>query len=70
MDVHDETIRSCWRGRVAEWSKALVLGTSPKGRGFESHLCQEFFGILKSAGLSKFCIDIDQLRGSGEVAQW
>ena len=24
-------------GSLAEWSKALVLGTSPKGRGFESH---------------------------------
>ena len=29
-------------GSVAEWSKALVLGTSPKGRGFESHHCQNF----------------------------
>ena len=28
---------------MAEWSKALVLGTSPKGRGFESHRCQTFF---------------------------
>ena len=27
------------RGSLAEWSKALVLGTSPKGRGFESHSC-------------------------------
>jgi hypothetical protein len=25
---------------VAEWSKALVLGTSPKGHGFKSHHCQ------------------------------
>jgi hypothetical protein len=25
---------------VAEWSKALVLGTSLSGRGFESHRCQ------------------------------
>ena len=25
---------------LAEWSKALVLGTSPKGRGFKSHRCQ------------------------------
>ena len=25
---------------MAEWSKALVLGTSPQGRGFESHRCQ------------------------------
>ena len=29
-------------GSVAEWSKALVLGTSPKGRGFESHRCHIF----------------------------
>ena len=28
---------------MAEWSKALVLGTSPKGRGFESHSCQKYF---------------------------
>lgn len=27
-------------GSVAERSKALVLGTSLKGRGFESHRCQ------------------------------
>ena len=33
---------------MAEWSKALVLGTSPKGRGFESHHCQIFYcNILK-----------------------
>ena len=31
------------QGSVAEWSKALVLGTSPKGRGFESHRCQHSF---------------------------
>ena len=31
------------QGSVAEWSKALVLGTSPKGRGFESHRCQDTF---------------------------
>ena len=28
---------------MAEWSKALVLGTSLSGRGFESHRCQTFF---------------------------
>ena len=35
-------------GWMAEWSKALVLGTSPPGRGFESHFSQYFFnfGIL------------------------
>ena len=30
-------------GSLAEWSKALVLGTSPKGRGFESHHYQTCF---------------------------
>ena len=29
------------RGSVAEWSKALVLGTSLSGREFESRHCQE-----------------------------
>ena len=38
-----ESAASGKRGSVAEWSKALVLGTSPKGRGFESHRCQERF---------------------------
>ena len=37
----------CHIGSMAEWSKALVLGTSPKGRGFESHHCQKFFGVKK-----------------------
>ena len=32
---------------MAEWSKALVLGTSPKGRGFESHRCQKNFLFLR-----------------------
>ena len=27
---------------MAEWSKALALGASPKGRGFEPHSCQLF----------------------------
>jgi hypothetical protein len=31
------------KGRVAEWSKALALGASPKGRGFEPHLYQIFY---------------------------
>ena len=25
------------KGMMAEWSKALALGASPKGRGFEPH---------------------------------
>ena len=33
---------------MAEWSKALVLGTSPKGRGFESHRCQHTFAAGKA----------------------
>ena len=31
---------SSMEGSVAEWSMALVLGTSQKWRGFESHRCQ------------------------------
>lgn len=27
---------------VAEWSKALALGASPKGRGFEPHPYHDF----------------------------
>ncbi len=27
---------------VAEWSKALRLGRSPQGRGFEPHRCHGF----------------------------
>ena len=34
-------------GSLAEWSKALVLGTSPQGRGFESHSCQTIFSSTK-----------------------
>ena len=28
---------------MAEWSKALRSGRSPKGREFEPHFCHEFF---------------------------
>ena len=41
-------------GSLAEWSKALVLGTSPKGRGFESHSCQNIFYKLKSFQIIAF----------------
>ena len=41
-------------GSLAEWSKALVLGTSPKGRGFESHSCQNIFYKLKSLQIIAF----------------
>ena len=37
-------------GSVAEWSKALVLGTSLSGRGFESHRCQKKI-LLQENGL-------------------
>ena len=35
-----------YNGSVAEWSKALVLGTSLSRRGFESHRCQIAFAFL------------------------
>ena len=38
------------KGSVAEWSKALVLGTSLSGRGFESHRCQTVFGSFEEGG--------------------
>ena len=47
-----------WRtkGSLAEWSKALVLGTSPKGRGFESLSCQnDNFASIKRQGKKWFC---------------
>ena len=28
---------------LAEWSKAPDLGSGPKGRGFKSHSCQQFY---------------------------
>ena len=43
MQNYDLLSNFCHRGSVAERSKALVLGTSQKWRGFESHLCQELF---------------------------
>ena len=33
-------------GEMAEWSKALRSGRSPKGRGFESHSRQVFFSCF------------------------
>ena len=41
------------QGSLAEWSKALVLGTSPKGRGFESLSCQnDNFASIKKSGFA------------------
>jgi hypothetical protein len=31
---------------MAEWSKALESGSSPKGRGFESPSCHTIFSFL------------------------
>ena len=37
---------------LAEWSKALAPGASPKGRGFEPHSCHfHIFGIRCESGL-------------------
>ncbi len=44
--------RAVTQGSVAEWSKALVLGTSPKGRGFESH--RYHFVFLRERSLHVF----------------
>ena len=43
MQTHRFISTGVMSGSVAEWSKALVLGTSLSGRGFESHRCQTFF---------------------------
>ena len=42
------TLPKVTTGSVAEWSKALVLGTSQKWCGFESHLCQAFFKFFRA----------------------
>ena len=52
------------RGSLAEWSKALVLGTSPKGRGFESHRCQHIL-IGGGACWSRGMILASGARGPG-----
>ena len=31
---------------LAEWSKAPDLGSGPKGRGFKSHSCQNYFSFF------------------------
>ena len=40
LNFHEHEGQVQHLGSVAEWSKALVLGTSLSGRGFESHRCQ------------------------------
>ena len=46
------------RGSLAEWSKALVLGTSPKGRGFESLSCQNVSFSLIEGGEKWFLLQV------------
>ena len=36
---------------LAEWSKALDLGSSPRGRGFKSHRCHQFLGCKQKMSL-------------------
>ena len=40
--VNEEVSEKSKEDNVAEWSKALALGASPKGRGFEPHRYQTF----------------------------
>ena len=40
--------------KLAEWSKALRLGRSPKGRGFESHICHYKIDSLTSTTPEQF----------------
>ena len=43
ISSREEESRSARIGRMAEWSKALALGASPKGRGFKPHHYHTFF---------------------------
>ena len=56
------------RGSVAEWSKALVLGTSLSGRGFESHRCHEHTFFLRRTQLREQYSIPSQVRQ--DVARW
>ena len=47
MQTHRFISTGVMSGSVAEWSKALVLGTSLSGRGFESHRCQNIFAKIR-----------------------
>lgn len=40
------------KGSLAEWSKALALGASPKGRGFEPHSYHSLFLFLLLNGFN------------------
>ncbi len=50
---------------LAEWSKALDLGSSPKGRGFKSHSCQAFcccflFAVLPFFRLLERLLELEE----------
>ena len=43
-DAFTRNLLGAWRyDSLAEWSKALASGASPKGRGFEPHSCHFVF---------------------------
>ena len=48
---------------MAEWSKALALGASPQGRGFEPHFCH-FLPMLGRALLFAYVGDFRQQKYS------
>ena len=48
------------QGSLAEWSKALALGASPKGRGFKSRSCH--FCIMSSSKQSPAVLEISLQR--------
>ena len=49
-------------GQLAERSKAPVLGTGPKGRGFESHIGQLYFASIDCFKSYPFILDTHMLR--------
>ena len=52
---------------MAEWSKALVLGTSLSGRGFESHCCQTAIFDRCTLLLCVACWSSDMILASGST---
>lgn len=49
--MHARAFRPSPCDSVAERSKALDLGSSPKGRGFKSHRCQLLFALPLPLGM-------------------
>ena len=58
------------RGSLAEWSKALVLGTSPKGRGFESHSCQNYITIFFKSQYANKSFELAELANASAFCQF